>query len=200
MPDEIYLRFYEELNDYLPPERRKRDFAWRLEKRTSVRDMLEAAGVPLSEVEFVLVNGSSADISIWLSAGDRVSVYPVFESFNVTPLLRFRPEPLRRTRFIIDSGLQRLAYYLRLLGFDAPVDSVSPEHAAHLAEEGRRILLTTDPALATAPGLSRVYLVRGKQPREQLKEVLARLDLMDGINFSRLPSMIAGRLADKIRR
>ena len=180
MPGEISLRFYEELNDYLPPEKRKRDFAWRLQKRSNVRDMLEAAGVPLSEVEFVLVNGSSAELSAVLSPGDRVAVYPVFESFNVQQLLRFRGEPLRRPRFIVDSGLERLASYLRLLGFDATVDSMSPEAAIRVAEEERRILLTADSALSGDPRISRVYVIKETQPLAQLKEVIDRFDLLPG--------------------
>ena len=51
--------------------------------------------------------------------GDRVSVFPIFEALDITPVLEVRERPLRRTRFVLDTHLGRLATYLRLLGFDA---------------------------------------------------------------------------------
>jgi uncharacterized protein len=173
MAGEMHLRFYEELNDYLPPDKRNREFAYPLNGKASIRQVLETLGVPVQEVELVLVNGLSDSLSRVLRAGDRVSVYPVFESLDVTSLLRIRKDPLRQTRFITDSGLSRLAFYLRFLGFDVLIED--PVSLA-VAEEERRILLTTDPA-SLSSGLSRVYVVRKTEPREQLKEVLSRLDL-----------------------
>ena len=173
MADEILLRFYEELNNYLPPDKRKREFAFPLTGQTSVGQMLQVLGVPASEVELVLVNGSSAGLSRFLSTGDHVSIYPVFESLNVSSLLRLREGPLRNIRFVTDPDLSRLAFYLRILGFDVLIeDPVNPA----AAEEERRILLTTDPA-ALKSGLSRVCVVRAMEPREQLDEILSRLDL-----------------------
>ncbi len=171
MAAEAHLRFYEELNDYLPAEKGKREFAFRLDGGISIGQMLERLNVPVSEVEFVLVNGASADLSHLLADGDRVSVYPVFESFDVKPLLRFREKPLRKTRFIVASNLRPLAFYLRVLGFDASIGSCDPP-----AEEEKRIFLTTDPA-ALKYGLSRIYVVRETGPAKQLKEVLSRFDL-----------------------
>jgi len=188
---EAYLRFYEELNEYLPTSKRKREFTFALEGKTSVRHMLEILAVPVSEVEFILVNGASADLSCFLAAGDRVSIYPVFESFNVKQLLRFRKAPLRRTKFVVDSGLRRLAFYLRLLGFDAYVD---PE--VGVAEEERRILLTANPAFSKS-GLSRLYVIRERRPREQLKEIISRFDLRDSVHFSGLQRMVVRLLTHR---
>ena len=178
MSAEIHLRFYEELNDYLPPEKRKRNFAYSFEETINVGQMLNSLGVPCSEVELVLVNGSSVDLWCSLKSGDRVSLFPVFESFDVKPLLRIRDEPLRKTRFIADPRLRRLALYLRFLGFDATVRSLTQE-----GEEDRRIVLTTDAALLPF-SLPRVYIVRKMKPREQLQEILSRFDLGDPARFS----------------
>jgi uncharacterized protein len=171
MSAEIFLRFYEELNDYLPPEKKKRDFACGFEGAATVGRMLERLGVPVSEVELVLVNGLSADLQHSLSPGDRVSIYPVFESFDVKPLLRIRREPLRRLRFLVDPQLSRLAFYLRRLGFEAPVES-----RIDAAEGARQIVLTANPEISKS-GLSRVYVVRERTPGQQLKGVLSRFHL-----------------------
>jgi len=110
------FRFYEELNDFLAPARRKCSFEHPVDRRASVKDMIESFGVPHTEVDLILVDGESVDFSHLVRAGQRISVYPVFEAFDVAPLQRLRPGPLRRTRFVVGVNLGRLARYLRLLG------------------------------------------------------------------------------------
>jgi hypothetical protein len=171
MADAVHLRFYEELNDHLPYERRKREFAFPLAGTESVGQILQALNVPASKIELVLVNGSSADLSHRVSAGDRVSLYPVFESLDITPLLRIRSRALRQLRFLVEPGLAPLACSLRALGFDAMVG-----FPGTLNDEEGRILVTSDPAFLRS-GLPRVCLVRETEPREQLNEILSRLDL-----------------------
>jgi len=178
MAAEIQLRFYEELNDYLPHEQRKREFTVRLEGPLSVARMLERVGVPASEVELILVNGVSTGFSHFLYAGDRVSIYPVFESFDVKSLLRLRKEPLRRLRFTLDPGLRRLGACLRLLGFDARIRTGAPA-----ADDAERVLLTADAAVANC-GLTRLYVVRKTRPGAQLREVILRFDLFNRVRLS----------------
>lgn len=177
MAEEIYLRFYEELNDYLPPDRKKREFPYQINGAISIGQMLQALAVPASEVELVMVNGSSADLAHFLFPGDHVSIYPVFESLDVKSLLTIRREPLRRIRFVTDPNLFPLASSLRLLGFDVIVEN--PVRVAEIAEKEHRILLTADPAFVDRR-LSRVFVVRKANPKEQLEEVLSRFDLGNG--------------------
>src|SRR6185295_9599940 len=99
------FRFYEELNDFLAPERRRREFTSPCARAASAKHMIEALGVPHTEVELVLVNGESVSFDHLLCDGDRVSVYPKFEALDITPLLRVRERPLRDMRFIADAHL-----------------------------------------------------------------------------------------------
>ena len=85
--------------------------------------MIEALGVPHTEVELVLVNGESVGFDRLLGDGDRVAVYPKFETLDVAPLLRVRKQPLRVTRFIADAHLGGLARLLRMSGFDTLYDN-----------------------------------------------------------------------------
>lgn len=49
------FRFYEELNDFLAPDRRGLAFDSRCAQGATVKHMIEALGVPHTEVEIVLV-------------------------------------------------------------------------------------------------------------------------------------------------
>jgi uncharacterized protein len=174
----VQLRFYEELNDFLPPQRRKVTFTHELTRRTSVKDLIESFGVPHTEVEVILVNGESVDFSYIVQAGDRISVYPMFESLDVTPLIRLREKPLRNPRFVVDANLGQLARYLRLVGFDAIYqNNFTDTEVAQLSSQERRIVLTRDRALLRHKIITHGYFVRAVKPREQVREVLARLDL-----------------------
>ena len=174
----VQLRFYEELNDFLSPALRKVAFSHTFDRRASVKDMIESFGVPHTEVDIILVNGESVDFSCIVQDGDRISVYPVFESLDISPLLRLRPAPLRSPAFVLDSNLGRLARYLRLLGFDCLYQNdFDDETVASIAAREQRTVLTRDRALLQRKVITRGYFVREVRPRPQVKEVLARFDL-----------------------
>ena len=133
----------------------------------------------------VLVNGESVDFSHRPEDGDFVSVYPVFESIDVKPLVRLRAAPLRRTRFLAGKGLRRLARSLRSLGFDTLDCSSWPwETIVRVIDEERRILLTRESIQGRIPEISRACVVRHSQPGEQLTEVLSRFDLSIPVDLS----------------
>ena len=118
-PARASVRFYAELNDHLAPHRQHQTLEKEFFVPVSVKDTIESFGVPHTEVDLVLVNGESSDFSRLLRNGDRVAVYPVFESLDITPELRVRPQALREPKFVLDVHLGRLAAYLRMLGFDS---------------------------------------------------------------------------------
>ncbi|MDG4585200.1 MAG: MoaD/ThiS family protein, partial [Candidatus Competibacter sp.] len=103
------MRFYEELNDFLPPARRKVRFIHEFQRRASIKDMIEALGVPHTEIDLILVNGQSVDFTHIVQDGDQISVYPLFEALDIQPLVRVRPRPLRVSRFVLDVHLGKLA-------------------------------------------------------------------------------------------
>jgi uncharacterized protein len=175
---QAYFRFYAELNDFLPPWRRMVPFASSFETSGSVKDMIEALGVPHTEVDLILVNGNSVDFSYAVQNGDYISVYPVFESIDIKPLLRVRPEPLREIRFVLDTHLGRLAGYLRMMGFDTLYrNDYQDEELVRVSTSDRRLLLTRDRGLLKRRAVTRGYFVRATEPRRQVVEVLRRFDL-----------------------
>ena len=181
------FRFYEELNDFLPVSRRKRDFRCALPSGATVKHAIEAQGVPHTEVELILANGESVAFSYVVREGDRISVYPMFEALDVAPLLRLRSEPLRRTRFVADAHLGGLARYLRMLGFDTLLaDDRSDAEIARISAAEQRVVLTRDRALLMHRQVTHGCFVRETRPRRQLVEIVSRLDLGRAIRpFSR---------------
>jgi len=177
-PECVRLRFYAELNDHLSPDERYRTVERECVVPASVKDLIESSGVPHTEVELVVVNGESSDFARRVRNGDRVAVYPVFESLDVTPELRVRPRALREPKFVLDVHLGRLAAYLRMLGFDAVYDNRAgdPELVRISAEENR-ILLTRDRGLLKHSAVTHGYWLRETDSRRQTAEVVRRFDL-----------------------
>ena len=89
------MRFYGELNDFLPAAFRKRDIEVEMDLPRSVKDAIESLGVPHAGIDLILVDGKSVDFAHLLQGGERVAVYPMFEALDITPVLRLRPLPLR---------------------------------------------------------------------------------------------------------
>ena len=172
------FRFYEELNDFLPPEKRKRSFAYMFEGTPSIKDAIEAVGVPHTEIDVILVDGRSVGFDHRLRGGERVAVYPMFEAIDVSPLVRLRPQPLRITRFVVDVHLGALARYLRLIGFDTLWRNDLDDRAIiDIASRERRIILTRDRGILRHGRVTHGYWPRTTDPLAQLEEVVRALDL-----------------------
>ena len=178
----VQLRFYAELNDFLRNNQKKTRFKHELNRRTSVKDLIESLGVPHTEVEIILANGESVDFSYIVRQQDDLSIYPMFESVDVTPVLKLRDAPLRHTRFVLDCHLGRLARYLRQFGFDTLYrNDYSDDVLADTSAREHRILLTRDRNLLKRSIITHGYFVREFDPRKQLDEVIRRFDLRNQI-------------------
>ena len=172
------FRFYEELNDFLPAACRKVAFEYAFKGTPSVKDTIEAIGVPHPEVDLILVDEEPVDFGRLLRGGERVAVYPVFERLDITAATRLRPKPLRVPRFVLDVHLGKLARYLRLLGFDTLYErDYDDATIAAISAAESRIVLTRDKGLLKRNEVTRGYWLRNTQPREQIAEVVRVLDL-----------------------
>ncbi|KPK57621.1 MAG: twitching motility protein PilT [Gammaproteobacteria bacterium SG8_31] len=172
------FRFYEELNDFLPPARRKKNFTYRFRGTPSVKDTIEAIGVPHTEIDLILVDGRSVEFDQTLRGGERVAVYPMFERLDISPVNRLRPAPLRETRFVVDVHLGTLARYLRLLGFDTVWrnDLADPEIIQCALAESR-IILTRDLGILKDGRVTHGYWLRTTDAMGQVDEVMQAFDL-----------------------
>jgi uncharacterized protein with PIN domain len=172
------FRFYEELNDFLAPERRKREFASPCARAATTKHMIEALGVPHTEVELILVNGESAGFDKLLEEGDRVAVFPKFEMLDITPVLRVREHPMRTIRFLADAHMGGLAHLLRMAGFDTLYDNnFDDKEIETIVVRDSRVVLTRDRELLKRRAITHGCYVHTLKPPEQLCEIVERLDL-----------------------
>ena len=135
----------------------------RFDPDATVAHLVQAAGVPLTEVGGVRVDGEPVPLSARTRPGTVLGVDPV-------P----RPQPVPPGGFLLDVGLGTLARRLRLLGLDAAWsnDADDADLAARAAAE-ERVLLTQDRGLLMRRGVPGA-LVRGSRPDDQLADVLDR--------------------------
>ncbi len=178
----IIIRFYEELNDFLISGTRKKDLFIDIEKDVSVGTLIELMGPPCSEVDLILVNGQSARFDYILQNNDRVSVYPVFECFNIESVSLLENAPLRKIKFICDVHLGRLAKYLRMLGFDTQYENDYDDNTLiRMSNAHCRTLLSRDKKLLLDKKITRRYLIKQAEPADQIREVVEYFDLKNNI-------------------
>ena len=158
--------------------RRKRSFTRTFASAPAIKDIIEALGVPHTEIALILVDGRSVRFSHRLRGGERVAVYPMFERFDIRPLHKLQPKPLRRTRFVADVHLGRLARCLRLLEFDTLYSTnLDDRSLVAISVRERRILLTRDVELLKHRMLTRGYWVRTTDSDRQVEEIVRAFSL-----------------------
>lgn len=173
-----FFRFYGNLNDFLPSDRRQVEFARFVKDQGSVKDAIEALGVPHPEINLIVVNGESVSFDYLVQTGDRISVYPQFTTLDVTAISQVQPPSLSQIRFVLDVHLGKLATYLRLLGFDTLYrNDYNDDELAQISSQQQRILLTQDRGLLKRSIVTHGYAVRSDNPEEQVAEILERFKL-----------------------
>ena len=182
MKKKVTFRFYEELNDFLPADKKKIRFDHYFIDRASVKDMIESLGVPHTEIDMILVNGNSVSFGYIVEDGDDISVYPVFESLDLTNIQHLRSKPLREPKFIADAHLGSLARYLRMLGFDVLYkNNITDTEIIEASLNDKRAILTKDRELLKNNKITHGYWIRNEETEEQVKEVITRFDLKNDI-------------------
>lgn len=174
----VFFRFYEELNDFLPKNKRKKTFEHNFTGRVSVKDMVESLGVPHTEIDLILINSDSVGFDKLVNDKDKISVYPEFESLDITDLQHLRSKPLRIPKFILDVHLGKLGRLMRMMGIDSLYENnYSDEQIVIISIEKKRCILTRDLGILKRKEVTRGYWVRNTDPAKQLKEIINRFNL-----------------------
>ncbi len=183
----VTVRFYEELNDFLPAALRKRDIDFGYVVSPSVKDAIESLGVPHTEIDLILANGTSVDFTYRLNEGDRISVYPVFESMDIGSLIHLRSKPLREIKFISDVHLGKLSRYLRICGFNTYYKNhLDDSEIIEISQREKRAILTRDREMLKNSRVTHGYWLRNTDSLSQLGEIYSRFDLYNlTLPFSR---------------
>jgi uncharacterized protein with PIN domain/sulfur carrier protein ThiS len=174
------FRFYGELNDFLARERRGHAIATPCARAATTKHMIEALGVPHTEVELVLVNGEPRGLDDILEEGDRIAVYPRFTTLDVADVARLDQRPPGRARFVADAHLGGLARLLRMAGFDTIYrNTLNDAEVEAIALDDGRAVLTRDRELLKRRGIDYGCYVRALKAEEQLREVVERFGLAE---------------------
>jgi uncharacterized protein with PIN domain len=186
MSGTLTFRFHAELNDLLPRDRRETEFEHTFRNPASIKDVIESLGIPHTEVDLILVDGTPVIFDHTTQDGESVDVYPVHSAPDLYPDRRLQRSP-SAFRFVLDTHLGRLAAYLRMLGFDSLYrNDFRDAELAQVSASEERILLTRDKGLLMRGQVVYGHFVRARLPHEQLLEILTRYELVDRqLPFSR---------------
>jgi uncharacterized protein with PIN domain len=170
----ISFTFHGYLKKLLPHDLKEVvSFAHILQRKASIKDVVESLGVPHPVVDLLTVNGQEVGFDYILQDGDTVSVIPLrppLDPFSPTVL---RPVPLTRLGFVVDVNVGRLALLLRMLGFDTVYENnLRDNRLAEIAQQENRILLSRDTTLLRRKIIMHAYLLQSQVPEEQVKEVV----------------------------
>jgi uncharacterized protein len=161
---EADVRIADDLLLFLAPGRRRRRVRFSCAGTSSLGHVVEALGVPLTEVGSLTVNSRPAAPGYRPRGGDVVHVAAVR-----------RPQPIPSPRFVLDVHLGTVARRLRLVGVDTAYANDRDDDALiEQANAEQRVLLTRDRGLLRRRRLWLGAYVRGARPDEQLRDVLDR--------------------------
>ncbi len=173
-----FFHFHQELNDFLMPSQKQTSFAYAFSGHPSIKDTIEAIGIPHTEVDLILIDGRSVDFTFQMQGGESIAVYPVFEPLDISDLVHLRDKPLRITKFIVDVNLGKLAQKLRLLGFDGLYkNDLLDKEIVDISLQQRRIILTRDKGILKNSAVTHGYWVRSDHPQKQITEVVKYFQL-----------------------
>jgi uncharacterized protein with PIN domain len=160
------FRFHAELNDFLPAARRDRTFQVPCARAATTKHMIEALGVPHTEVGLLMVNGVEAAMTRQIADGDLIDIFPGGLA------------PDGPARFVADAHLGGLARLLRMAGFDTLYDNnFDDAEIAALSSSQNRIVLTRDRDLLIRKEIEVGCYVRKLNAEDQAQQVLLRYRL-----------------------
>ncbi len=172
----IRFHFHGDLPFFVRPKRGTSFVHRQLREKTSVKDAIEACGVPHPEIDLILINGAPVSFRHCLESDAAIDVYPVSADGDLFPNARLQQRDLRR--FVADGHLGKLTRDLRLLGIDIAYRSVASDaELVALSVAENRALLTRDRLLLMRAAVASGYYPRSQMAEEQTREVIDRFDL-----------------------
>lgn len=167
------------LQDFPAPSGTQDSIEVSFELQPSVKDAIEAEGIPHTAIFGVTINGKQQGLDYNLRDGDEIVAYP-FEEVNHTKLDPIFSAP---EAFICDVHLGKLTKTLRLLGFDTLFDNQwDDEKIIRQSNRQRRMILTRDLELLKNGSTQYGYWVRSTDPDRQIEELFQRFFLSDNID------------------
>lgn len=181
----VRVRFHGSLNKLLSQEKRHKILLGELNDSRSIKDLIEAMGIPHTEAGRILVDGHTSSCSRRLQGGEDIHIYPAFIDIE-EPSRDIIPPKMPR-KFILDVHLGILAKYMRALGIDTLYENYySDDEIVKTALRERRTILTRDRGILKRRAVKDGYLIKSTESRKQLEEVFVNFYLLSSAQpFSR---------------
>jgi uncharacterized protein with PIN domain len=181
---EAYFRFHGDLEALVHEKFSRGKTGYHFQGSPGVKDVIEAMGVPHTEVDVILANGKSVTFEYQLKGLDDIQLFPPGANCAEKKRHHLCSKPIGSVAFIADVHLGSLARKLRLLGFDTLYQNDIDDR--ELIERGvfeDRVILTKDRGVLKHKRVNYGYLVRGLKLNTQVLEVLRRYDLYHQIHL-----------------
>lgn len=168
-----WFRFSKNLRGLVRRANAQGALAYAVTRRASIKDVLEAVGVPHTEVYALWENGRALTFETLLEAGMTVGVEGALSPVDVTQATPLHQRPFPRLAFAADANVGKLARLLRMLGFDTSYDPKCDDALAEQAETEKRVVLSRDKACLKRSRIVYGRWIRANDPTEQLRDVMA---------------------------
>jgi len=178
------FHFHPDFNPFLAKQYHGQSFDYAFENGQSVKHLVEAIGVPHTEIHHILINRKPVGFSYQVRDADFVDIFPYSAPHDYPAMISPQESGEEECNhcFVLDNHLGKLASYLRLMGFDCLYrNDYQDDELAQVSRDEKRILLTRDQHLLMRNAVLRGYWVHSKNPRQQVKEVMERFDLYESI-------------------
>ncbi len=170
--------------DFFLRRQHRHQFSYTLNRKASVKDIIESFGVPHTEVGHIFYNEIEIDFACIPDLTGSIHVHPITEPFDVLSSSFLRPHPMTQIKFVSDVNVIRLGRLLRLSGFDVKyTPDYSDKEIADIAQEEKRIVLTRDTALLKRKKIDFAKRIRADMPYDQLVETIRFFGLRNLMSF-----------------
>jgi uncharacterized protein len=182
---DLEIRFHGDLGNFFLPARLRTSsrVLRQLSEKTSIKDVIEACGVPHPEVDLITIRSANVatpmavDLRWQVQTSAQIDVYGFPAPEDILPS-QPRLQRRRCERFVIDGHLGGLARNLRLLGLDSSYQPEAEDHRLlQIMSTEDRAILTRDRRLLMHSIVKDGFCPRSHNPEIQTSEVLRRFGL-----------------------
>ena len=183
----IHFFFHGDLVSLLPRAKRLRDLHYNIQRRASIKDILEALGIPHTEVGKIEANNQQIHFDFIPKEEITLHVHPMTADVVQSLPNRLWPDCWFFDRFMVDINALKLARNLRLAGIDTVVvPQMDVIDIAMFAATEERVLVTRNRQLLKCAEVCFGQLLRSENHIQQLREVNERFRLKKHLKpFSR---------------
>ncbi|MDI6688457.1 MAG: Mut7-C RNAse domain-containing protein [Desulfobacterales bacterium] len=184
---QLKIIFPEEFNCFKRRRDKGREIVYRLERKSSIKNIIESLGVPHTEIGKIVAGDKEVDFNYIPVNSQHITVLPIIPPFDVLKPSVLRPKPLQKMRFVVDVNVGKLALLLRMLGLDSQYSpKFSDKDILFLCQKEKRIVLSKDTGMLECKQIIFGRHVRSVYPADQLSEVLNFFGIKGPFNlFSR---------------